>query len=313
MLIKIYQFLRFISFFRRFDKFFSKTLSTNKKDILEISTSVGCAMLCEYCPQEIHKINGKNIPKRLTIDVFKKVLDNIESKTRIHWTGYSEPLGNKYFPEFVEMVKKKGNFQLISTTMHGHANCIDFMKKTTSFSQITYHLPDDKNLMKLKVDNEYLSNLRDSIVSQSKYISKNIDILVIGDDFQVDVKKVINELLDQKILSISQIDIRKHLHTRSSQVKNFEGFYNSEIQKVDPQKKNKLFYCDKKRLNHGVLVPDGRISLCCHDYSLSFFQGDLKNNSLTNIYKQKQIYEENTNFITGKFYPCSKCEYYKYI
>ena len=99
MLIKIYQFLRFISFFRRFDKFFSKTLSTNKKDILEISTSVGCAMLCEYCPQEIHKINGKNIPKRLTTDVFKKVLDNIDSKTRIHWTGYSEPLGNKYFPE----------------------------------------------------------------------------------------------------------------------------------------------------------------------------------------------------------------------
>ena len=38
-----------------------------------------------------------------------------------------------------------------------------------------------------------------------------------------------------------------------------------------------------------------------------------KNNSLTNIYKQKQIYEENANFITGKFYPCNKCEYYKYI
>ena len=35
-------------------------------------------------------------------------------------------------------------------------------------------------------------------------------------------------------------------------------------------------------------MPDGDVNICCHDYSLDFSIGNLKNNNLKNLYKQKK-------------------------
>ena len=77
------------------------------------------------------------------------------------------------------------------------------------------------------------------------------------------------------------------------------------------KKDNQLFYCSNRRLNQGVLIPDGRVSLCCHDYSLKYFKGDLKNSKLSSIYENKEIYEKNQDFINGKYNPCKSCEFYE--
>lgn len=312
MFIKsLFRLLRKVIRFKLLDNYISKKLSTKKDNYLEISTTVGCAMMCDYCPQDTHKVNGKDIPKRLTLDIFKKVIENIPVTTMIHWTGYSEALGNKNFPIFSDMLKEKGNYQLVNTTMHGHHECIEFMKKTKNFSKITFHLPDNRNLMKLKVNKEYIDNLNEVIRFQSKILNDKLYIIVFGDDFHEEVRKLIDELVNSKIIKKSQIEIRKHLHSRAGNIteKKLDGFYFSKNSKKKGD--NNLYYCANNRLNQGVLIPDGRISLCCHDYSLSYFKGDLKSEKLTEIYENKDLFDKNSDFIKGKFHPCTSCEFYK--
>ncbi len=311
--IFIFKILRFFFKSKKLDSFISKQLSTKNYSTLEISTTIGCAMMCSYCPQELHKANGKLFEKRMQIETLKEAAKNIEKNVTIHWTGYSEALGNKNFPEFSEIIKKNGNKQLLNTTLHGHSNCVEFLKKTNNFFQILLHLPDNKNYMKLKVDQDYLSNLEEVVKFQSKRLKNKLFVLVFGDDFEPQVKKVIEKLLVEGFLKKENVDLRKHLHTRAGdnlKKKDLkEDFYTNSL--ANNKKDNQLFYCSNRRLNQGVLIPDGRVSLCCHDYSLKYFKGDLKNSKLSSIYENKEIYEKNQDFINGKYNPCKSCEFYE--
>ena len=308
-----YKILRFIFKSKRLDNYISKKLSTTSYSKLEISSTIGCAMMCSYCPQELHKANGKTFEKMLQVETLKKVINNIEKNTVIHWTGYSEALGNKKFPEFSELLKKNGNPQLLNTTMHGHSNCVEFLKESNNFFQILLHLPDNKNYMKLKVSEKYLKNLEEVVKFQSKRLKDKLFVLGFGDDLQLEVRELINKLTAEGYLKDKNISITKHLHTRAGdnlKKKDLkEDFYTNSF--ANNKKDNQLFYCSNRRLNQGVLIPDGRVSLCCHDYSLEYFKGDLKNSKLSSIYENKEIYEKNQDFINGKYNPCTSCEFYK--
>ena len=50
------------------------------------------------------------------------------------------------------------------------------------------------------------------------------------------------------------------------------------------------------------MIPDGRVSLCCHDYSLKYFKGDLKSTKLKKIYQNGDIFDKNNDFVNGNYY-----------
>ena len=52
--------------------------------------------------------------------------------------------------------------------MFGRRSTENFMTKFNNFGFVTFHLPDDKNLMKLKVSDRYISTLEEAIRFQCK-------------------------------------------------------------------------------------------------------------------------------------------------
>ena len=279
---------------------------------LEITTTVGCAMMCEYCPQESYKKNGKEYPRSINFEVFKNAIKNVDNSYIIHWTGFSEPLHAKDFPLMSKYLNQNGYKQHISTTMYGREESKEFMITENCFDSIMYHLPDDKNLMKLKVNDKYLKFLEKSITFQAKYLKKNkLNIMVIGDDFEPQVKKLINDLIQKKIISPKQIDIRKHLVTRANQIKHFDGFRTNE-NSIKSSEKDKLYYCGYGRLNKGVMLTNGSVAICCNDYSIEHNVGNLIDNNIIELYKHKKLFE-NDEFIRGNKSLCNRCEFYKFI
>ena len=112
-----------------------------------------------------------------------------------------------------------------------------------------------------------------------------------------------------KIIDPSKIEIRSHLHSRNDSV---DVSLIDGLEKTKNQYKffkNKNYYCSYKRLNQGVLMPDGNVNICCHDYSLDFSIGNLKNRNLKNLYEQKKLID--SGFTIGQSSLCRKCEYYK--
>ena len=66
-LFTILKFIRFFtySFDNQISLYLSKLNWSSKiyNKSLEITTTVGCAMMCAYCPQENYKKNGKSYPR----------------------------------------------------------------------------------------------------------------------------------------------------------------------------------------------------------------------------------------------------------
>ena len=326
LLIQIFKKIFFLSvkflriFTNKFDKkislFLSKTKWSNHEfpETLEVTTTVGCAMMCDYCPQDAYKKNGKEYPKVLSFEIFKRAMENVSNKVKIHWTGFSEPLHCQEFNLMADYLHERGFRQHISTTMFGRDHCREYMCKTKVFEQMVYHLPDDNNRMHLKVTDKYLNYLEKSITYQSQNISKEkFTVMVIGNDFQKNVRELINKLLNENILSQNQIYIRQHLVTRagSVQVDQIEGF-GQQISFPDKLKNNKkkLFYCGYGRLKQGVLLTNGTLAICANDYSIEHNVGSLIDNKLDDLYKHEKLFS-NEDFIYGNKLPCKNCEFYE--
>ena len=76
-------------------------LSTQKEKSIQITSAMSCPVNCEYCPQETLRENKGSRKNNLDLKDFKQYLKNIPQDTVIRWTGYSEPLLAKDFPEMV--------------------------------------------------------------------------------------------------------------------------------------------------------------------------------------------------------------------
>ncbi len=288
-------------------------LSKRKGTHIEITPSIGCAMMCNYCPQLLITSVSKNNKEKNKMDFneFKLFIKNIPAQTEIHWMGYTEPLLHKDFNKFVMYLHENNFKQQISTTMHGYEISQNFMSSFNKFTKVNFHLPDNKYLMKIKVSDTYLEKLEKAILFQAQMNKKNITFQVIGEDFEFRVKNLLNKLVEKNIILKKNVLIQNFIASRSDAI-NVDGLnftYKTSIQSSN--KKNKLFYCSDRRLNQAVMLPDGSLNICCMDYSLSGIVGSIKDQHLNDVYSYND--EFNRAFVEGSYKPCTSCEYYKSI
>ena len=298
------------------------SMSKNEADALEICVKVGCGMFCDYCPQnkyiENYKSRYPNDEKALTEETFKSVLRNVPNSVYIKWTGFTEPLDCRVFPLLSKYLKNNGYKQQISTTLHGYQESVLWFRDNIEvFKEITLHLPDDSRLMKSRVDDAYLSNL-DQLLSKASQLWPGEDrlvVLLIGNDFHEDIKRLVYSRVANGSLNESQIYRAKTLNTRNSAI-DVDKLGVSQVstrpfvQEDSGHKEN--YYCAYRRLNAGVLLPNGQVTLCCQDYNLEFILGDLKTDSMETLYTRIETSPElSQKFLAGEFFPCTKCEHYK--
>ena len=321
-----------------FKKFVYKLVwdfSTTKNQTIEFSSTRLCPVGCKYCPQSLLKsVTNKDInSKNLTFINFKKYLSNVsKNNLKIMWTGYSEPLLNKEFPLMADYAKKLGIEQEISTTLTGQDKCIDYLCTSNSLSKIMLHLPDDNSLMEsgfLKVDENYIDRFRKVLSILEKENHPKIKLVCFGKDYHPKLKEIIME--EEYFSKIGKYKPRRYLGSRSGAIKAIwpglisgkiggffrkgsripiSKFYTFVLKNFIP--KTNIYYCSYKRLNQPVILGDGKMNICCNDYSLRGIIGDLSSGNLNDIYKN-WYFENGDKLIKGKLEPCVDCEYYRVL
>jgi len=288
----------------------------SKKEVLhlEMSVQVGCGMMCGYCPQtEYIKRYKELFDKRhkLSYEYFLSIVNNIPIGTVIHWTGFTEPFDSVDFELISRYLYDRGHKQLISTTLYGRKSSQSFfVDNLIMFSEgVSLHLPDESGLMKGSFDDKYV-NYVDSVLKQLISIGEiNYSLFLIGEKFHSKIELLLDGYLEQ--IPQEKIIKAKYLNTRNKIVKPME--YNL-LSSEDEQIKEGSFYCSYRRLNQGVLLPNGSIVLCCQDYNLDMILGSLEEFSLDELYNIIEKDNDMANdFCSGNFYPCTKCEHYKNI
>jgi sulfatase maturation enzyme AslB (radical SAM superfamily) len=224
---------------------------------LEISTNIGCKVNCAYCPQsKLVKAyyNRGDVPKIMTFDVFKTVLNKIPSNVIIEFSGFSEPWLNHECTAMLLHTYYAGYEVGVFTTAVGMNNNDLEKIKSLLFRRFCLHLPDMEGYAKIKLSNDYLATI-DAIVNAKIH---NFDFMTMG-TLPREVKKIIgNRISSTKMVS---------------RAGNLLGQSDIEI----PHYLKGSIRCRScgDSFDHNVMLPNGDVVLCCYDFGLQHVLGNL--------------------------------------
>jgi len=288
---------------------------------LELTSRNGCGRLCDYCPQSTYIREYKSLTRldevrnnSLTFELVKKVTPNIPLQTIISHTGFTEPFDNPDFPEITDYFGSMGFAQAISTTLYGlKTNQEYFIENLQKFNHsITLHLPDAGGLMKGDFNERY-SDFFSALIERYYYlrekqlISDAFCIFLIGDDFHPSIRS--SALTFERQNGGDRVHRAKYLNSRAGAIIPAK-FHKKSTQKVRID--GATYYCAYQRLNRGVMLPNGDVTICSQDYGLKRVLGSLLIDSLDSIYSRIEADQAmKTQFLAGEFSPCTECEHYR--
>jgi len=269
---------------------------------LEINTIVpkkGCVVDCVFCPQRTlqkawnEKYFTNYEGRTMTLDQFKMVIDKIPKEIRICFSGFVEPFMNKYCSDMILYAHEQGHKVAVFTTGVG-MSLEDVNKiKNLDFSDewpnggFTLHLPDEEKRAKHKITDTYIkvieelknSNISNFITMTMGKVHNKVEHLYPDDT----VNKY--EMWHRTGNLIGEAQLKPELYGVMDEVKTISH-------------DDKRTCGCPENLYHSVLLPNGDVTLCCMDYSLSEILGNLYTQEYDDIMPKK-----NTTYDI-----CSRCE-----
>ncbi len=253
---------------------------------LEITTMIGCPLMCNYCPQDsLRDAYGDDI-KYMTLNDFKVIIDKVPTDVRLDFSGQAEPWVNPECTDMVEYALSKGFRLAIFTTLYNWDEAtvhrmgqlvLDYASQIEIFK---IHFPDEKGNMrgwKPSAEWEYAYIGMRTVVHSAGI---HYEAMTMSDD---GVHPAIRHLPGVGVShswSIAAHDRAGTLDTK--QVK-------EQPIKFSPKHEHPV-KCSKTDLyNQGVLLPNGEVLLCCMDYDKKHVMGNLLEHDYQNLYTNPEI------------------------
>lgn len=258
---------------------------------IDITTTVGCAIQCKYCPQQKtvdnFRDNGKN-NKQLSFELFQLCVDKIPKTVQINFAGYSEPFLNPSCTDMIIYANDKGHPITLYTTLVGlNLNDIDRLV-SIPFILVDIHLPTILGDEKIITNEAYKRKLL-------------IALECLSNASCVAMEWVDNEPSLPASFTQSLIIHKVPINSRS-------GNLMTDIMPPIPRRKGRL-QCDRN-LYANVLMPNGDVTICCQDFGLKHVIGNLVENSYENLFTSDEYHriqlglnDENADTL------CRQCEY----
>lgn len=267
----------------------------------EITTQIGCPLMCTFCPQDKLQRAYKSSVRVLTQEVFETALNKIPKDFRIVFAGYTEPWTNKQCNNFVRTALQQQRKIHIYTTLYGMTydqalELIDLVKQyPQQVAEIYIHLPDAKgNMVGWRYDEEYqrVLDLFYTQLTKTRFMTL---------DSESNINPALNIKFDQRLSPW-------YLHTRANNLDTRlvqgQKFYEPPVYEF-------VVECTRdKEFKSNVLLPNGDLSLCCMDYGLNHVLGNI----LTQTYEEimngpvlTKLKEINNSFVFSTESLCKSC------
>ncbi len=251
---------------------------------LEVTTMIGCPVLCTFCPQENLREQMKGKEKYLTLDNFKTILSKIPKHVRIDFSGTSEPWANPECTSILLHTLKSGYDVVIYTTLYGlsteeASNVIKIIKEyRLQIKDFVIHLQDqNSNMRGMKLDDEWIMVLNQFLEFYEEKVLGKMSFMTMDESGIVHPKlKPIQSIVGEFMgiaragsLDLSQINGQKVII-----IKDKKGIIN----------------CDwTDYYDQNVLLPNGDVLICCMDYNMKHKIGNLINMSYYDLFKSNEF------------------------
>ena len=267
-----------------------------------------CNFKCKMCPNGSPKIikQTNRIQTRMDFGLYRRIIDDLEEFDKplkvLRMYKEGEPLLNKHFESMVRYAKDKNIANSIDTTTNGY-----LLSSSRTKSII------DSGIDKINISVSGMSDEQffvNSIVRLSfkKYVENitnlynskkdcEIVIKIIGDYLTSNEKNLFYETFGNICDKIfienmspcwTDFDVEKHAKIKISQTK---GIYNNELTNVNvcPY----IFYSM-------AVNSDGTVSLCFLDWNRKLIIGDVRKQSIKEIWNSDILYNYQMNNLNGK-------------
>lgn len=244
---------------------------------LEITTMASCAVMCDYCPQhQLIKsakqkgIHANSFGPKMTLETFCNCLSKVPKNIWIDFSGMSECFLNPDVVKMMTHAHNSGYRMRLYTTLTGVTPDIiqTLSDRLIKFELIVVHLPDNHNILKTKVDHNYIQTVAKL---EEKY------------QFKCHVFGELHEKLRNaqregviKLHNIEYKSLTEHLITRANNTRNTSRVFIPERARHKGQIKCRpILEKGGDKYNHNVLYINGDVYLCCCDYALKHKLGNL--------------------------------------
>jgi hypothetical protein len=266
--------------------------------VMEITTMIGCPLMCTFCPQDSLRTNyGKDTKYMQPMDLLT-VLSKLPKDTRIDFSGMSEPWANPECTTMLEMVLYMGFKIAIYTTLYGMTEP-ERIKKVleahpSQVEVVMLHLPDANGNMKgWKYSEEWLENLK--VMSQLN-LPCGVGAMTMDGSGLVapELQSIVGRLAGWKG------------HTRADSLP-VEQIGVQDIS-ITPRNDFALTCRSTPFYDRNVLLPNGDVVLCCMDYNLKHIIGNLLKQSYSDIFEGEKLAEIIKVNEAPEFDKCSICK-----
>ena len=248
---------------------------------MEISTNVACRVQCDFCPQELHikQYSSKNklnnisygYPTQMSLDTFKNCLAKIPKSVIISFAGYTEPWLNPDCSKMIIHAYENGyQIEVFSTLVGMKLSDVELVKHV-KFSIFHLHLPDEENIAKIAVNNDYLDVLKKVLDN-----IPNVTGMSMGN-----LPPKIKKTLDIDLLPDEMNNRAGNVHFLKSNQKQFGPLVCARDTKLDLL----------DIVDDNVLLPNGDVALCCNDYGLQNIIGNLLELNYDSLYTNDKYQE----------------------
>lgn len=270
----------------------------NDGPVMELTTMIGCPLMCTFCPQDNLRTEYGNNTKYMQPMDLMTVLAKLPKNTRIDFSGMSEPWANPACTTMLEMVLYMGFKVAIYTTLYGMT---DPEKVRQALEQhpdqvevIMLHLPDANGNMKGWKNNDEWQKAA-AIITNTK-VPCGIGAMTMDKNGIVhpDLQPMVGQLAGWVG------------HTRADSL-DVNQIQNQAIS-ITPHNTFPLTCASTPFFDRNVLLPNGDVVLCCMDYNLKHVIGNL----LTQTYDEMMQGEKLAEIIKMNealgFTKCSICK-----
>lgn len=275
---------------------------------LEITTMIGCPLMCTYCPQTNLKKAYKKDEKYMSLQTLDIALEKMPINSRIDFSGMSEPWANPNATDLIELTLQKGFKIAIFTTLYGlkvtEVERVQTLleKYNDQVEILCLHLPDDNNNMKGWRYSEEWEQV------YKKIIQTKIDCGVGAMTMDSQAK------IHRDIINFARPTFEFSPHTRAGSLD--EEQIGIQPISITPKHTSKLTCRSTPFYDRGVLLPNGDVALCCMDYDLKHIVGNLLNDSWDDLFTSKSMLKlveinESPGFCNDSI--CKSCTNVRYI
>lgn len=265
-----------------------------KLPAIEFSLNMGCSLNCRYCPQDVlihaykDKISDK-IQRHITFNEFKKILSNeLNPCAMVSFSGMSEPFEN---PEAIEMMlyaHAHGFRMHLNTTLMGLTYESYNKIKDIDFEGIYLHVPDEEGFSKFKISDEYCIVLTDFIEN----FKDKIEFISVHSP---NISKRVKDVVESSGIAVYDAS---NFYDRAGNL----DILNKHINKSG------FLFCNMPANSYcsQVVIPSGKLALCCDDYSIEGVGGNI----LEQSWKEILVHEDYGKLrigIDNENWPCKKC------